>query len=135
MDDLQSAEEAVSKDDSPASWTALVDVFLNLGMALTLHIALRHPRALEHFETPKVETESESTALQTIDKPAVPEAAFNADQQATIPDSQIPAKHQGPVHISGALSHSRLGLASTLDSFSVIKPEALGEQNKTPVAT
>ncbi|WLH24181.1 hypothetical protein PSH76_30040 [Pseudomonas sp. FP215] len=132
MDDLQAAEEAVNKDDSPASWTALVDVFLNLGMALTLHIALRHPSALEHFEAPKVETESESTALQTIDKPAVPEATFSADQQANIPDSQVPAKHQGPVHISGALSHSHLGLASTLDSFSVTKPEALGEQNKTP---
>ncbi|QXH75905.1 dermonecrotic toxin domain-containing protein [Pseudomonas salmasensis] len=132
MDDLQAAEEAVSRDDSPASWTALVDVFLNLGMALTLHIALRHPRPLEHWKASKLETQPESTALETIDKPTVAKAIFSADQQANIPDSQVPAKHQGPVHISGALSHSRLGLARTLDSFNVTKPEALGEQNKTP---
>lgn len=52
MDDLQAAEEAVNKSDQPASWTALVDVFLNLGMALTLHIALRHPRASKRSASP-----------------------------------------------------------------------------------
>lgn len=132
MDDLQAAEEAQSKDDPPASWTALVDVFLNLGMALTLHIALRHPGPREHFKAPKVEPESESTSLETIDKPPVTQTTFSTNQQATLPDSQVPAEHQGAVHISGALSHSRLGLTRALDSFKVTKPEALGEQNKTP---
>ena len=132
MDDLQATEEAVNKGDQQASWTALVDVFLNLGMALTLHIALRHPRPLEQFEAPKIETESESTTIETADKPPVTEKKYTAVQQANIPDSQLPAKHQDAVHILGALSHSRLGLAKTLDGFNVAKPDKLGEQNKTP---
>ncbi|KQM48682.1 hypothetical protein ASE80_11575 [Pseudomonas sp. Leaf15] len=132
MDDLQATEEAVNKGDQHASWTALVDVFLNLGMALTLHIALRHPRPLEQFEAPKIETESESTTIETAGKPPFTEKKYTAVQQANIPDSQLPVKHQGAVHILGALSHSRLGLAKTLDSFKIAKPDKLGEQNKTP---
>lgn len=132
MDDLQDTEEAVNTGDQQALWTALVDVFLNLGMALALHIALRHPRTLEQFDAPKIEIESESTTIETAVKPPVTERKYNAVQQANIPDSQLPAKHQGTVHILGALSHSRLGLAKTLDSFNIAKPDKLGEQNKTP---
>lgn len=132
MDDLQATEEAVDKGDQQASWTALVDVFLNLGMALTLHIALRHPRPLEQFDAPKGKTQSESKTIETAGKPPVTKKKYKAVQQANIPDSQLPAKHQGAVHILGALSHSRLGLAKTLDSFNIAKPDKLGEQNKTP---
>ncbi|MBY8929402.1 hypothetical protein J1G34_10200 [Pseudomonas sp. Wu6] len=131
MDDLQATEEAVNKGDQHASWTALVDVFLNLGMALTLHIALRHPRPPGQFGAPKIETESESTMIDTAGKPPVAEKTYTAVQQADIPDNQLPAKHQGAVHILGALGHSRLGLARTLDSFNVAKPDKLGAQNKT----
>lgn len=132
MDDLQAAEEAVNKSDQPASWTALVDVFLNLGMALTLHIALRHPRASKRSASPRVGTEPTKTTIETVGRPSVTEKTFTSVQQATISDSQLSAKHQGPVHTRGALSHSRLGLAKTLDSFKVAKPEKLGEQNKNP---
>ncbi|AZE86654.1 DNA polymerase III alpha subunit [Pseudomonas orientalis] len=132
MDDLQSVEEAVNKGDPTASWTALVDVFLNLGMALTLHIALRHPRPLKQFDAPRIETESEQTTIETASKPSVAEKKYTCVRQPDIPDNQLSAKHQGAVHTRGALSHSRLGLAATLDSFNVAKPEKLGEQNKTP---
>ncbi|AZE58326.1 hypothetical protein C4K03_6219 [Pseudomonas synxantha] len=132
MDDLQAAEEAVDKGDQPASWTALVDVFLNLGMALTLHIALRHPRPLKQTDTPKVETESAITTIETVGKPSVAEKKITSVQQSNISYNLLSGKHQGAVHTLGALSHSRLGLAKMLDSFSVTKPEKLGEQNKTP---
>ncbi len=130
MDDLQAAEEAVNKSDQSASWTALVDVFLNLGMALTLHIALRHPRPLKQFDPLKIE--SAATTIETEGKPAAAEKKYTAVQQDTLADNQLPAQHQGPVHTRGALSHSRLRLATTLDSFNIAKPEMLGEQNQTP---
>ncbi|RFD24413.1 hypothetical protein CER19_25645 [Pseudomonas sp. GL93] len=132
MDDLQAAEEAVDKDDQPASWTALVDIFLNLGMALTLHIALRQPRPQTPFEGFGVETESKPTTIETASKPSVAENKYYAVQQANIPDSQLPAQHQGAVHTRGALSQGRQGLAKTLDSFNIAKPKQLGEQDKTP---
>jgi len=132
MDDLQAAEEAVNKDDHSTAWTALVDVFLNLGMALTLHIALRHPRPRKQFDAARIEPESEQTTIETVSKPPVAEKKYTCVQQPDIPDNQLPAKHEGAVHTRGALSHSRLGLARTLDSFNVAKPDKLGEQNKTP---
>ncbi|UOB24052.1 hypothetical protein MRY17_25765 [Pseudomonas orientalis] len=132
MDDLQAAEEAVDKGDQPATWTALVDVFLNLGMALTLHIALRHPRPREQLEAPSLKTDAEPTSLGTADKPSIAEKTYTSVQQINIPDGQLPARHQGAVHTQGALSHSPLGLAKALDSFNLAKPTALGEQNKTP---
>ena len=132
MDDLQAAGEAVNKGDQSASWTALADVFLNLGMALTLHIALRHPRPLKQFDTPTTEAESATTTIETAGKPAITEKKYTAVQQATLTDNQLPAQHQGAVHTRGALSHSRLGLGTTLDSFNIAKPEMLGEQDKTP---
>ncbi|AZE97428.1 hypothetical protein C4J96_5360 [Pseudomonas orientalis] len=132
MDDLQSVEEAVNKGDPTASWTALVDVLLNLGMALTLHIALRHPRAPEQFDAPGIETASEQTMIETANKASVAEKKYTCVQQPDVPDDQLPARHQGAVHTRGALSHSRLGLSRTLDSFNVAKPDKLGEQDKTP---
>lgn len=130
MDDLQAAEEAVNKSDQSASWTALVDVFLNLGMALTLHIAMRHPRSPKQLDT--LETESTATTIETQGTPAAVEKKYTAVQQASLTDNQLPAQHQGPVHTRGALSHSRLGLGTTLDSFNITKPDTLGEQDKTP---
>ncbi|NNB68630.1 dermonecrotic toxin domain-containing protein [Pseudomonas fluorescens] len=132
MDDLQDAAQAVSKDDQPASWAALVDVFLNLGMALILHTALRHPRPQQQLDGLKINTESEPTTIEAARKPSVAEKKYTAVQQANIPDGQLPAKHQGDVHTSGALSNSHQSLAKALDSFNVTKPNKLGEQNKTP---
>ncbi|KRP47415.1 hypothetical protein SAMN04490190_4062 [Pseudomonas libanensis] len=132
MDDLQAAEEAVDKGDQPSTWTALVDVLLNLGMALTLHIALRHPRPREPFKAPGLKTEAEPATIETSGEPSIAKKKYTGVQQTSFPDNQLPARHQGAVHTQGALSHSPLGLATALDSFSVAKPKALGEQNKTP---
>ena len=132
MDDLQSTTEAVNKDDPQASWTALVDVFLNLGMALTLHLALRHPASQERFDASKPGVENQSTLIETQEKPLLPGKKYTSVQQSNIPDAQIPARHQGMLHTSGALSRNTLSLANTLDSFKLTKPESLGEQNKAP---
>lgn len=130
MDDLQTTTEAVNKDDPQASWTALVDVFLNLGMALTLHLALRHPASLERLDTSKPGVETQPTQIETQEKPLLATKKYTCVQQANIPDAQVPARHQGVLHTSGALSRNTLSLANALDSFKLTKPENLGEQNK-----
>ncbi|WLH84789.1 dermonecrotic toxin domain-containing protein [Pseudomonas sp. FP2338] len=132
MDDLQATEEAVNKGDQQASWTALVDVFLNLGMALALHIASRHPPPRERNDTLKLDVESETRRVDTSEKPSLSEKKITSVQQVTITDSQLPAHHRGSLHTSGALSHTPSSLSTTLDSFKVTKPDGLGDQNKTP---
>lgn len=132
MDDLQTTTEAVNNEEAQAPWTPLVDVFLNLGMALTLHLALRHPASLERFDTSKPSVETQPTLIETQEKPLLPVKKYTCVQQANIPNAQIPARHQGVLHTSGTLSRNTSSLANTLDSFKLTKPEKLGEQNKAP---
>lgn len=131
MDDLQTTVEAVDKEDTHASWTALVDVFLNLGMALTLHIALRHPPSRESSNALKLAIEAEPTLIEAPEKPALTKKKITSVQQANIPGAQLPAEHQGALHTSGALNRNVSSLAATLESFNIAKPDKLGEQNKT----
>lgn len=126
MDDLQEAEQAV--DEGQAPWTALVDIFLNLGMALALHVALRHPtrETIREAFTPLDDSEGGLAKRKPtlIDKPP------SITQQSTLTSNQLPTLHEGPLHISGALQRTPTSLGTLLDSFKVAKPEQLGEQNK-----
>ncbi|WP_455929025.1 dermonecrotic toxin domain-containing protein [Pseudomonas fluorescens] len=132
MDDLQTAEEAANTRDSQVSWTALVDIFLNVGMALALHVAVRHSQPREGVDAIKLKVGTETTPSETAEKPSMPAQKYIAVQHEKFPDAQLPAEHQSVLHISGALARDRSSLATTLDSFKVTRPANLGEQNKTP---
>ncbi len=132
MDDLQEAEQAVLTPEASAPWTALVDMFLNLGMALALHVALRHPPAEALTEALKPLGTDELDLLETLpSKPADAIKPLSVSRLPDAPGQELSNLHQGSLHISGALKRTPASLGETLDSFAVTRPEGLGEQNKT----
>ncbi len=131
MDDLQEAENVVDQPQALAPWTALVDMFLNLGMALALHVALRHPPEEVRVEALMPMSEDALDVLEQLPKkPAAEPSPITVRKLPDITDTQLPPLHQGPLHVSGALNRSPAGLGTVLDSFAVTKPAKLGEQSK-----
>lgn len=71
MSDLEEVEQAINTPDEPTPWTSLVDLWLNLGMALALHVALRHPPTqataeplkIKALEMPELVTEPQQPTL------------------------------------------------------------------------
>ncbi|AZF13453.1 hypothetical protein C4J93_5303 [Pseudomonas sp. R2-37-08W] len=130
MDDLQETTEQEPGPDGTTSWTAQIDLLLNLGMALVMHVTLRHSspkKSAEGFALepePKLVEEPEKAA-PVPRKPIV-------TKQPDLSEAELPAEHQGPLHIQGALSRTPSSLAATLDRFKISKPEGLGESNKEP---
>ncbi len=130
MDDLEQAERVVDTPQAQAPWTALVDMLLNVGMALTLHITLRHPPSQALDEPLKPLAAERMEVLEETEKPPVKAPAkVPVKRQSDVPDSQLPPSHQGPLNVSGPLHSTPTRLATLLSSFAVPKPEGLGEQN------
>lgn len=132
MDDLQATAQAEPGPDGEVSWTAQVDLLLNLGMALVLHVTLRHPpeRAAQKValvEPEPTPVEPETTVLEKTQKALPPSPKVLVSQQANVSESDLAARHQGPLHSSGALSRAPSSLGATLDRFKIDKPEGLGE--------
>ncbi len=118
MDDLAQAVEAHDAADTKAQWSALTDVFLNLGMALVLHMAERR----------KPTTEPALKKVQAPDE-VTPKAPAPVTQQTDIQTAELPTGHESPLHSLAALTRKPLSLKKTLESFSVAKPEGLGAQS------
>jgi len=113
MDDLQQVIEARESGDQTAGVSAAVDLFLTLGMALALHISLQHAPARAPEKSPP---------------PAPPlPAKPSIIQHPTLDTAHLPTEHEINLHTRGALTRSRNSLDATLDSFSLAKPEGLGE--------
>ena len=118
MDDLQQVIEARESGDQTAGVSAAVDFFLTLGMALALHISLQHAPARAPEKSPP---------------PAPPlPAKPSIIQHPTLDTAHLPTEHEINLHTRGALTRSRNSLDATLDSFSLAKPEGLGEINTQP---
>lgn len=134
MDDLQEAKQLVDTPEAHAPWTALVDMFLNLGMALALHVALRHPsrkvivESLEPLAEPKLELELGEI---TKEEPAPAIEQVLVTRQPDVSERELPPLHQGPLNASGALLRTPASLGATLDSFAATPPEGLGAPSKT----
>ncbi|NCE88672.1 hypothetical protein [Pseudomonas sp. L13] len=113
VDQLQNFVEAQEHGEKQAEWAALTDVFLNLGMAITLHAASRSHRP----------------GYPRKSRPALPKATtakdVTAKHQAAAPSEQVP-KHSPYLHIAGAIKRAPGELATLLDSFKVSKPQNLG---------
>ena len=132
MDDLEEVEQAVNAADKATPWTSLVDLWLNLGMALALHVALRHPSAPATDETLKPKVPEEPLSNTNTEQPALPAPSITAVQLPDLPSTELFASHQGSLHVSGALSRTPKSLGTWLESFNVERPAELGEQNKQP---
>jgi hypothetical protein len=128
MDDLQATAQAEPEPDGQVSWTAQVDLLLNLGMALVLHVALRHPPVRK---TPKATLpKHEATPTQAPETRLPPERRIPVMRRPDLPDAELPTRHQGPLYNSGALQRSPTSLGATLDRFKVARPDGLGEAVK-----
>ncbi|MDQ0978130.1 dermonecrotic toxin domain-containing protein [Pseudomonas synxantha] len=130
MDDLEEVGQAVNAADKATPWTSLVDLWLNLGMALALHVALRHPSAPATDETLKPKVPEEPLSNTNTEQPALPAPSISAVQLPDLPSTELFASHQGSLHVSGALSRTPTSLRTWLESFNVERPAELGEQNK-----
>ena len=127
MDDLQTIEQAQELDDPQASWAAEADLLLNLGMALILHVALRHPpKQVEPLKR------LPATPPVPVEEPATPVRKVVVVKQPNLSEPELQARHQDTLYTSGALNSLPTRLAATLDGFKVSRPTGLGAQNKTP---
>lgn len=130
LDDLEHVEQALQTPGETTPWTALVDLWLNLGMALALHVAMRHPPAQGTIETLKLPAVEEPVFIES-EQPASP-PTVTTEQLPDLPSADLFALHQGSLHVSGALSRTPSSLKTRLDSFKIERPATLGEQNKQP---
>lgn len=128
MDDLQEATQVEPGPDGKTSWTAQVDLLLNLGMALVLHVALRHPPQPRPLKAQPPRLEPPASAHRPTPLPR----KIVVTQQPNLPDAELPARHLGPLHNSGALNRLPASLAATLDRFKVDKPAGLREPSQEP---
>jgi hypothetical protein len=124
INDVQEAIDASERGDSEAKWSALTDIFLNLGMALALHLASRQPSAVR-AEKPVVGAPETFPTTETASQ-------LPTTQLPDIQTPDLPGGHELSLHTLGALTRKPLSLKKTLDSFSVTRPETLGAQQTQP---
>lgn len=117
LDQLQALADAQEQHDTAVQWSVLADLFLNLGMAITLHIAQRNRPALR--------AAPESEPLGKAEKGPV-------RQLATMPAQDLPPGHIPPLVTSGALNRAPNDLVRLLDGLGVAPPEGLAQPDRTP---
>lgn len=122
INDVQQAIDASESGDSESQWSALTDIFLNLGMALALHLASRMPSALREEKTVAGQPETLPATNLPRRKPTV--------RLPDISSPELPSGHELPLHTLGALTRKPSSLKKTLDSFKVERPEGLGAQHE-----
>ncbi|SEM61225.1 hypothetical protein SAMN04487857_103197 [Pseudomonas sp. ok272] len=129
MDDLQTVEQAQDVADEPMQWTAQVNLLLDLGMALILHLALRQPRR----QASRKPQEILSTPLIPLpEKPVPVPKNTTVRQTSNIVGSELPVTHQGALLTHGALNRTPASLGATLDRFKTAKPAGLDEPSQQP---
>jgi hypothetical protein len=123
MDQLQQLHEAHEQNDKQAQWAALTDLLLNLGMAITLHIASHgtdgKPRANDKPATETPPTESPTTKPATVKQLADSATNTASDLQKTL-------------STSGALNRTPASLTTVLNSFQITRPATLGSAVSEP---
>lgn len=121
MDQLQQLHDAHEKKDEQEQWAALTDLLLNLGMAITLHIATRGTSG-KRLANDDPETEIATSKTPVIAKVSVKQLANSlADEASSLPQT---------VNISGAVNRTPVSLAAVLARFKIARPTGLGDANK-----
>jgi hypothetical protein len=117
LDDLQTLIEAREQGKKLEQWAALTDVLLNLGMAITLHVASRSKPAT----LAKVKRELPTL----IDSPA--KVPIIVKKLADLPSHELPKTHSSSLNTVGALNQTVSRLGTLLDSFKVTRPQGLSD--------
>ncbi|OIN47830.1 hypothetical protein BLL37_10985 [Pseudomonas azotoformans] len=119
MDQLQEVVEAEDDPQHRSRWSALTDLLLNLGMAITLHRVTRRP------------LESEPPTIAKLPKPVEPTPVERMPTTlrkiADVNTSEIPSDRSQPLHTSGASHRNPSQLGTFLDSYKIDKPDNLGK--------
>lgn len=117
LDQLEELQQAEEQADKPEQWAAFADLLLNLGMAITLHIAARSRpgrRPAAELPTTEVVPKPEQPAANIVIKQLASEAAHEATNA------------QQTLNISAAVNQTRESLATVLERFRIARPAGLG---------
>lgn len=117
MDQLEELHVAHEQGDKPTQWAAFTDVLLNLGMAITLHIATQGSvgRRLE-----------EKTPVIAPEAPVAPKIAVS--QLVKSMPHEVPDLQQ-TLSISGAVNRTPASLSTVLSRFRINRPTGIGAAN------
>lgn len=120
MDQLQELHDAKEQNDNQAQWTALADLLLNLGMAITLHIATQGTSSKRQVEN-KPAVEPTVTKAPVVEKTSVKQLTSSTPHETPSP--------QQTLNISGAVNRTPNTLATVLDHFKITRPAGIGTAN------
>ena len=113
LDQLKQLAEAEQQHDTATQQATLTDVLLNLGLAITLHIATRHSRTgptLAARRGPEAEPPVKKLVIQQV---------------LATPASDPLTERGSPLNILGAVNRLPEKLGTVLDRFKVDKPSDL----------
>lgn len=127
LDQLQEAvdEQQQPRDKEDDTWPAWAKLLLNLGMALTLHLATRTQPSRNRLieEAPAVPQPVEPP---TIKKPAT------ARQVANLTEDALPSDPPHELHTLGAFNRHEGDLERVLRTFKIDKPAVTSKASKQP---
>ncbi|WP_218178760.1 dermonecrotic toxin domain-containing protein [Pseudomonas reactans] len=116
LDQLQDVADAQQQGDKPAEWSALTALLLNLGMALTLHIASRSA-------PPGMRLTDEEQELKKLTEAPEVKTPAAVKQVADLVTPSLPGDHPHALHTLGALNRDTNSLRRLLDSFETTNPD------------
>ena len=120
MDQLEQLHDAHEQNDKQAQWAAFADLLLNLGMAITLHIATQGAsgKRLADKESEVETSTNEETVVVNV----------SVKQLANSNTFEVSSLQQ-TLNITGAVNGTPTRLAQVLDRFKMTRPEGLGTAN------
>lgn len=119
FDQLQEVADAQQQRDTPAEWSAISALLLNLGMALTLHIASRSAPSDIRW----TDEELKQKHLAKVPEAKLPATVKQLDDLVA---PTLPTDHPHALHTLGALNRNTRELARVLNSFQIDKPQVTG---------
>lgn len=119
LDQLQEVVDVQEQRDESAEWTALAGLLLNLGMALTLHIASRDA-------PPRLPLSDEEVELRQLVKAATAKPPAAVKQLDDLVAPALPSDHPHALHTLGALNQNPSELGRLLNTFKIAKPQVTG---------
>ena len=132
VEQLETFAQAHEEGDKPAQWSALTDVLLNLGMAITLHSA---QRSRPKFEPARIEpTKVKTTELAPETPGPSSTISFTVEQLPERTSLAPPPDHEIALNTSGAINRTPALETSMLESFKTEKPADLGAVIDQPAA-
>jgi hypothetical protein len=117
MDQLQELHDAKEQNDNQAQWAALADLLLNLGMAITLHIATQDTSG-KHQAKNEPAVKPTLTKAPVVEKTSVKQLTSSASHETPSP--------QQTLNINGAVNRTPITLAKVLDRFKITRPASIG---------